>query len=167
MRKTVPRLFRHLFTRTASGRRAFPDAALDAIQKAIAVGEKRHQAEIRIIVEPAMPLYDVLYGFSPRERARQLFSLYRIWDTETNAGMLIYINLADRKVEIVADRAANRVVTREEWQAACRTMTEGFRQNLFLDSTLAGLAQLNDILADRLPSQGQNHNELSNRPAII
>jgi len=167
MRKTLPRLFRHLFTTVAAGRRAFPNDALDAIQKAIAIGEKRHHAEMRLIVEPSMPFYDVLYGMSPRERARQLFSLYRIWDTETNAGILVYINLADRKVEIIADRAANRVVGREEWQAVCRTMTQGFSRNLFRDSTLAGLSQLNDILAQRLPSQGGNHNELSNRPAII
>lgn len=167
MRKTVPRLFRHLFTTTAAGRRVFPNTALDAIQKAIAIGEKRHQAEIRLIVEPAMPLYDVLYGISARERTHQLFSLYRIWDTETNAGILIYINLADRKVEIIADRAANRAIKREEWHAVCRTMTEGFGRNAFHESTIAGLAQLNDLLAERLPSNGASTNELSNRPLML
>ena len=98
------RLWRHLTTGQASGRRAFPREVLAEIQKTIAEGEQLHRAEMRIIIEPAMPLDDVLENIHPRARARTLFSDYRVWDTEENCGVLIYLNLADHQVEIVADR---------------------------------------------------------------
>jgi uncharacterized membrane protein len=165
--KVFSRLLKHFFTTNATGRRTFPHTTLEAVQKAIAEGEKRHQGEIRLIVEPAMPLPDILNGISSRERARHLFSVYRIWDTEANTGILLYINLADHKVEIVADRMANRALTHEEWKSVCLTLVQGFRQNAFHDSTLAALRQLNDLLAAKLPAQDINRNELSNRPVIL
>lgn len=165
--KLLFRFFRHLLTTTATGRRIFPAPTLEAIQKEIASGEKRHRAEIRLIVEPALPLSSVLQQMSSRERARELFSLYRLWDTEENLGILLYINLADHKVEIIGDRAANRALSPEDWQAACRTMTEGFRHNAFHESTVAALTRLNETLALHFPAGSDNPNEISNRPVII
>jgi len=161
------RLLHHLFTTTAAGRRAFPPATLKAIQAAIAQGERLHRAEVRLIVEPAMPMADVFIGMSSRERARLLFSEYRIWDTEENCGILIYVNLADHKVEIIADRAAGRAISASEWQNICRTMIKGFAAGNFHDSVLAALDQLNALLHAHFPSDGSTLNELPNRPLIL
>jgi uncharacterized membrane protein len=165
--KTHSRALRHLFTTTASGRRVFPPTTLQAIQAAIAEGESRHSAEVRLIVEPALPVLSAWGGLTARQRARELFSLYRIWDTEQNCGVLIYINLADRKVEIVADRAVGRAVSAADWQAVCKAMTQGFARGEFHDSTLAGLAQLNALLTTQFPDNGSQANQLSNRPIIL
>lgn len=164
---SLARLLRHLFTTTAAGRRVFPAATLKAIQAAIAQGEKLHRAEVRLIIEPAMPLADVFSGLSSRERARLLFAEYRVWDTEENCGVLVYVNLADHKVEIVADRAVGRAIAAADWQKVCRTMTEGFAAGNYHDSVIAALAQLNALLHAHFPSDGATPNELSNRPLII
>jgi uncharacterized membrane protein YgcG len=165
--KTLPRMMRHLFTTTAAGRRAFPPATLKAIQAAIAKGEALHRAEVRLIIEPALSMQEVLNKTSARDRARKLFALYRIWDTEENCGVLIYINLADHKVEIVADRGVGRLIDAQDWQAICRTMTTGFAQGAFHDSAIAALEQLNLLLQANLPANGARPNELSNRPLVL
>ncbi|MES2534412.1 MAG: TPM domain-containing protein [Pseudomonadota bacterium] len=164
---TLRRMLRHLFTTTADGRRAFPPAALKAIQAAIASGEAMHRAEVRLIVEPALSLQDVLRGETSRERARELFTQYRIWDTEENSGVLIYINLADHKVEIIADRTIGRLVSAADWQAVCLTMTKDFARGAYQESVLAALDQLNSLLQSHLPADGARENQLSNRPIIL
>ncbi len=165
--KILPRMARHLFTTIAAGRRAFPPPALKAIQAAIAAGEALHRAEIRIIIEPALSLQAVLLGTSARERARELFSRYRIWDTEENCGVLIYLNLADHKVEIVADRSVNRAIDAHAWQSVCRTITEGFAHGTFPDSVIAAFGQLNVLLKAHLPATRAHRNKLSKRPTIL
>ena len=161
------RLWRHLTTGQASGRRAFPKEVLAEIQKTIAEGEQLHRAEVRIIIEPALPLDDALDDMHPRARARMLFSDYRVWDTEENCGVLIYLNLADHQVEIVADRGVGRLVQPAEWQAVCDTMTAQLKLGAYRDSTIAALTQLNELLAGKLPATEARVNQLSDRPIIL
>ena len=161
------RLWRHLTTGQGSGRRAFPREVLAEIQKTIAEGEQLHRAEVRIIIEPAMPLDDVLENLHPRARARTLFSDYRVWDTEENCGVLVYLNLADHQVEIVADRGIGRLVQAAEWQAVCDTLTSGLRRGAFRDSAIAALTQLNGLLHQKLPATGDRVNQLSDKPIIL
>ena len=161
------RAFRHLMTTTAAGKRAFPDATLKSIQKTIAQGEQMHRAEIRMIIEPSLEILMVLKGLTSRERARELFAQYRIWDTEENGGVLIYVNLADHKVEIIADRAVGRALEKDHWDTICRTMTQGFAQARFHDSTAEGIAMLNALLEAHFPAEGARANQLSNRPVVL
>jgi uncharacterized membrane protein len=158
---------RHLFTTAAVGRKAFPPSTLKAIEREIAAGEMRHRAQVRLIVEAALPLAAVTQGMPPRERAREMFAHYRVWDTEENCGVLVYVNLADRQVEIVADRGVGKAVAAQEWHAACRTMTQGFAKGNFHDSTLAALAQLNALLERLYPGNGGNANELPDKPLML
>lgn len=164
---TLSRLWKHLTTTSAAGRRAFPAATLKAIEQAIADGETRHRAEVRMIVEPALSPQAVLQHISSRERARELFAHYRVWDTEENCGVLVYVNLADHKVEIVADRGVGRAIAAAEWQAVCRTMTQGFARGAYHDSVLAALDRLNRLLQERYPDDGSRGNELSDKPVVL
>lgn len=161
------RALRHLSTTRYSGKKAFPCATLTAIQKAIAAGESVHRAEIRLIVEPSLELSAILAGVSSRARAHELFSQYRIWDTEENCGILIYIELADHQVEIVADRGIARLIPSHEWHAVCKTMTTGFAQGAYHDSVLAGIQQLNAVLKEHFPDTGTQANQLSNKPILL
>ncbi|WP_433692002.1 TPM domain-containing protein [Herbaspirillum seropedicae] len=165
------RLLRHLRMTRAAARRAFPSTTLKAIQASIGAGEREHRAQVRVIVEAALSLGAVRRGDSARQRAHELFSHYRIWDTEENCGVLVYINLADRKVEIVADRGINARVTREQWQQVCRAMTAGYAQGEYEASTLQALASLHEILRKVLPREpdaaGDMHNELSDKPLLL
>jgi uncharacterized membrane protein len=161
------RLWRHLSTTTLAARRAFPHPTLQAIQSAIGAGETAHRAEVRVIVEAALSPGLVWRNGSARERAVELFGKYRIWDTEENCGLLLYVNMADHKVEIVPDRGVNLAVSKQEWHSVCRTMTDGFAAGSYHDSILAALAELNALLARHYPHVEGQHNELSDKPILL
>ncbi|WP_211453251.1 TPM domain-containing protein [Collimonas antrihumi] len=167
MGKTLQRLWRHLLTTRRSAQRAFTAATLKAIQQKIAEGEITHRAEVKMIVEGSLSLPAVLNGVTSRNRAHELFSHYRIWDTEENVGVLLYVNLADHKVEIIVDRAIGRATKSAEWQAVCKTMTKEFANGAFHDSTLAALEQMNALLTQHFPDQDRKKNELSDKPLVL
>ncbi|SDX58082.1 TLP18.3, Psb32 and MOLO-1 founding protein of phosphatase [Collimonas sp. OK242] len=167
MGKTLQRIWRHLLTTRRGAQRAFTAATLKAIQQKIAEGEVTHRAEVKMIVEGSLSLPAVLNGVTSRNRAHELFAHYRIWDTEENVGVLLYVNLADHKVEIIVDRAIGRATKPAEWQAVCKTMTREFANGAFHDSTLAALEQMNALLTQHFPDQGREKNELSDKPLVL
>ena len=163
----LSRALRHWNTSAAAGRRAFPQATLAAIAGAISEGEHTHRSEVRLIVEASMPFEAIWADMSNRQRALALFAEYGVWDTEDNCGLLIYINLAERQVDIVADRHVGRKIPAATWQAVCQTMTDGFAHGRFHDSTLAAVAQVNALLRTHFPATGARANELPDNPILL
>ena len=161
------RIWRHLATTTAVAKRAFPAATLDAITAAVMTGEQTHRGEVRLVVEKSLPFAAAWDGITNRQRAQAMFAECGVWDTEDNCGVLIYVNLAERKVDIVADRGIDRRIDAATWQAVCNTMTAGFAQGNFHDSTLAAIAQVNALLQANFPATGGRPNELPDRPAML
>ena len=162
------RFWRHLVTDHGSARRAFPKPALEAIQTAIATGETHHRGQLQFVVEASLPLARVLAKLPPRERALEVFGLQRIWDTADNAGVLVYVLLADRDVEIVADRGISACVPPAEWEAVCRQMEAAFRRGQFAEGARAGIDRINSLLATHFPRRpGDPGNELSDRPVLL
>lgn len=165
---TLARLWCHFTTTKGSGKRMFPQQTLMDIQSAIAEGETMHKAEVRLIVEPSLDLSAILANVGSRQRAAELFGLYRIWDTERNCGILIYINLADHQVEIIADRGIAQMISNEHWQSICATMTTGFARGDYHDSAIAGIRQLNELVQQYLPEDDvPQENQLSNQPIML
>ena len=164
---TFSRLTKHLLTTKATARRMFSPESLKVIEEAIAEGETRHRAEVRLIVEASLSWADILAKMPPRQRAIALFSQFGIWDTEENCGVLVYVNIADRKVEIVADRDVARRISNEEWNAICHTMTDNFAKGEFRDSTISALKRLNALLEKHYPDVGIVNNQLPNHPVVM
>jgi uncharacterized membrane protein len=167
IRHRIGRALRHLRSSSADARRAFPPATLAAIASAITAGEQTHRGEVRLIVEKALPLETIWAGISNRQRALALFADHGLWDTEENCGVLIYVNLAERKVDIVADRGIDRKIDEATWQAICRTMTQSFAQGRFHDGTLAAIEQVNDLLRTHFPADGARPNQLPDQPLML
>lgn len=163
----LKRIFKHLVSTGFSVRRAFPSRALLAIEQAIRDSELTHQGEIRFAVEGALESGPLLSGQSARDRALELFSQLRMWDTEDNTGVLIYLLLADREVEIVADRGIHRQVGEPTWEAICRNMEPLFRQGRFEEGVLSGIQAISTLLAQHFPAQPVNPNELPNKPVVL
>jgi len=162
------RFFRHLATDHGSARRAFPEAALSRIAAAIAEGEHHHRGQVRVAVEASLPLARVLKKVTPRARALEAFSELAVWDTAENCGVLVYLLLADRDVEIVADRGIHAKVGDEAWAAICREMEAAFRARRFEDGIAAGIAKINTLLAGHFPRTGDaGANELPDRPVLF
>jgi uncharacterized membrane protein len=165
----LARLLRHGFITPRAVDRWFPAAALQRIAAAIAQAEAAHSGEIRFAVEAALPWSYLRRDAPVRQRAVMVFSKLRVWDTEHNNGVLIYVELADHGVEIVADRGIARHVPRERWEAVCNTLREHFRRGQFEAGVIAGVQEVGALLTQHFPlAEGErNPNELSNKPAVL
>ena len=162
------RFWRHLVTDGGAARRAFPDVAVERLEAAIAAGERIHRGQVCLAIESDLPLARVLRRVSPRERALEVFGQLRIWDTEENCGVLVYLLLADRDVEIVADRGVHARVGSDAWEAVCRAMEVAFRERRYADGAEAGIRAINELLATHFPADGRARgNEIPNRPLIL
>ena len=161
------RVMHHLFAPPWLVRRAFPKPALDRIEAAISASEKNHRGEIRFAVEGALDFLSVLKGLTPRNRALDVFSLLRVWDTEENTGVLIYLQLVDRDIEIVADRGIAARIAQPEWEAICARMEEAFKAGRYQEGVLAGIAQVGELLERHFPAGAASTDELPDRPAVL
>jgi len=148
-------------------RRAFPKAALNAIEDAVRVAEQTHRGQIRFAVEHSLDPVDLWRGETARDRALDVFSQLRIWDTEHNNGVLIYLLLADRDVEIVADRGVHAKVGADRWERICQTMEAAFRQGDFQGGVVRGIQDVGELLQRHYPADGAQPNELPDRPVVL
>jgi uncharacterized membrane protein len=167
----IGRLIRHAAATHWRTRMLFSSATLDAIEQAVGRVEKAHSGEIRFAVETALTPLHIINGAAPRARAQEVFAHLHVWDTEHNNGVLIYVQLADRAVEIVADRGFEGRVSPAEWQAVCRLMEEHFRAGRFKDGSIAGIDAIGDLLARHFPpgpgQAAQLRNQLPDRPTLL
>lgn len=163
----IKRILKHLSASHAAMRGAFPRATLHRIEHTIAEVEQTHAGQIRFVVENALALKPLLAGQSARERAIEVFSRLRIWDTEHNNGVLIYLLLADRDVEIVADRGVHARLGQATWEAVCGEMETAFRQGKFEEGAIAGIRDVGAHLAHHYPHAGTKTNELPDKPVLI
>lgn len=161
------RVLKHVFTPHWSALRSFPRATLKRIEAAIRESEKLHDGELRFAVEAELDLVPLLKGVTPRQRARQLFAQLGVWDTAHNSGVLIYLQLVDRRIEIVADRGISAKVAQPEWDAICRRVEDAFRAQRFEQGALDGIREITTLLARHFPARGDNPDELPNRPVVL
>ena len=161
------RLLRHIFARSAH--HLFPEDALHRIADSIAAGELRHRGEILFAVESELSPAMVLRGVQARARAEAAFARLRAWDTEANNGVLIYLLLADHRIEIVADRGLTGLVSAEQWRGVCQLMEERMRAGEPEQAVLRGIEAVSDLLAEHFPQIDgtPDRDELPNRPLIL
>ncbi len=163
----VARVFKHLFSSPWRVRTAFPRSTLDAIEAAIKASETRHGGELRFAIETTLPPLDVLRGMSSRHRAIEVFSQMRVWDTEENSGVLIYVLLAEHGLEIVVDRGLTRRVEQREWDAIALAMQAAYAKRQFVEGSVAGIEAITRLLELHFPPGVSNPNELPDRPTIL
>ena len=166
-RSLARRLLAHVATDHLSVRRAFPRPALARIDEAITAGERKHRAQVCFAVEAALHPAHLLHRLSPRERALEVFGLLRVWDTEENSGVLIYLLLADRDIEIVADRGVARAAGAHAFEPIAAHMEEAFASGRFADGVVAGIDELSALLAQHYPRLGDGPNELPDRAVVL
>lgn len=145
-----------------------PGDANERIKSAVAEAEKGHLGEIRVVVETRRPIHKVLRGETPRGRALEVFGIERVWDTEKNIGVLLYVQLAERDAEIIADRGLNGAVTSEEWQRVCIELERVVREKGFAKGVCDAVECIGGILRQRLPlpSGVEKRNEIPDLVAI-
>jgi uncharacterized membrane protein len=159
----LKRTARHLF----SSPRALSRKTVAAIEQAIARGESTHRGQIRFAAEGALDSPALFAGQSAHERAIEVFSLLRVWDTEENNGVLIYLLRADREFEIVADRGINAKVAPGEWERICRSMESMLARGAFEQAILEGIREVSLLLAQHYPPRPGGRNELPDKATLL
>jgi uncharacterized membrane protein len=163
----IKRIGRHLLHHRWRERRIFPPKTLAAIEAAIKTGEATHAGQVRFVVEGALDGAPLFRNQPARERALDIFSQLRIWDTAHNNGVLIYLLLADRDVEIVADRGIDAHVGTAGWEKICVAMETEFRSGQFERGVIRGIEAVSRLLATHFPATGAGSNELPDAPVVI
>ena len=163
----LARFWRHVLMSPLKARRAFPDTTLDALQHEIAAAEKVHRGEVCFVVEAELDTAQLWRGLGSRERAREVFAAQGVWNTEENNGVLIYVLLADRKVEIVADRGVDSKVEPREWRAIVDAMDAHFAAGRYHEGAVEGVRRVSGLLARHFPAGEGERNELGDRPIMM
>lgn len=161
------RLLKHLLIPAWWAHRPFGRTTLDAIEAAIGAAEAGHRGELRFVVEGPLPLAALWRDESVRQRATELFARLRVWDTEENSGILFYVQLVDRRVEILADRGISARVPQDEWDSICRGMERAFQGGDFNGGALAAVDLAAQLLIRHFPARGEPRNELPDRPVVL
>jgi uncharacterized membrane protein len=163
----IARILRHLLEHRWRERRIFTPKVLARIEQATRESEATHAGQIRFVVEGALDGAPLFRNQSARERALDVFSQLRIWDTEHNNGVLIYLLLADRDIEIVADRGINGKVGTEGWEKICAVLEKEFRAGLFEYGVIRGIQEVSQVLAKHFPKESGGKNELPDAPVVL
>ena len=163
----VGRIGKHLVEHNWRVRRIFTPRVLDRIEQAIKAGEATHSGQVRFVVEGALDGAPLFHNQPARERAIDIFSHLRIWDTAHNTGVLIYLLLADRKVEIIADRGIHSQVGAAGWEKICRDMESDFTIGKFEVGVIKGIAAVSRELSKYFPARGPGPNELPDEPVVM
>ncbi len=161
------RFLRHVFSTRWTTRRRFTPKVLADIETAIRETEALHAGEIRFAVETALDMAELVDDLAPRRRAMQVFGQLGVWDTAQNNGVLIYLLLADRVVEIVADRGIATRIPQSEWDGVCREMERCYREGRFGEGSVAGVRGVGSLLARHFPGRRRDADELPNQPVLL
>ena len=140
---------------------------MQAVESAIRASETTHDGELLFVVEAGLHPLSLARGLSARQRAHEVFAAQRVWDTERNSGVLIYVQLVDRRIEIVADRGITAKVAQQDWDAVCRRMESAFREKRFEPGALHAIGEITALLVHHFPPCGENPNELPDRPVVL
>ena len=164
----LQRLLTNLFGPWFAMRRRFPEPLLEEMTAAIADGERSHLGEVRFAVESRLSPWTVLEGVDAALRARQVFGQLQVWDTEHNTGVLFYVLMAEKRIEIVADRGIARCVAQSEWDEICAGMRDNYASGRWRQGSLAGIAAAHALLRRHFPIDGrENPDELPDRPVLL
>ena len=163
------RLLKHRAFDETDARRALGPEALRRIASRVEESEKHHTGEIRVCVESGLPVSYVWRGATARERAVAMFGKLRVWDTEQNNGVLIYLLLAEHRIEIVADRGLNAKVAPERWTQIVDDMAANFRQGRFEEGLEHAVDTVDRLLREHFATDGgrENPNELPDHPHVM
>ena len=161
------RFLKHAFSSGLKTRLLFPKKSLKRIKEAVANSENKHRGEIRVCIEKSLTPLQILQGVKGRDRAVEMFSELRVWDTEENNGVLIYLLIADRDIEILADRGIMRDAPANFWNEICGEIENNFRKKKFEEGILQAIDHIEKLLIEKYPKNGHDANELPDKPHMI
>lgn len=164
---SLARSWRHALAALQPARRRLAGDALDRIEAEVVRAEAGHAGEIRVVIESALTAAQLWHGLAPRARALQVFAALGVWDTAANNGVLVYLLLADRSVEIIADRAIAALVPEADWLALCGDIEARCRGGDIGEACCQAVRGVAAVLSRHFPRRGAAGNELPNQPVLL
>ncbi len=165
---TLSRWARHIWLDAADARRLLGKDGLTRLEQAVRDSEARHMGELRVCVEAGLTAAALWRGVSSRERAIELFSQLRVWDTEHNNGVLIYLLLAERRIEILADRGLHIRTDGAAWQAITQQLSASLQSGQYEAGLTQAINAVSELLRQHFPLAGHpNPNELPDAVVLI
>lgn len=158
---------KNLFALPGQLRTSFSERDLQEIREAVGDSEARHSGQIKIIIECSLSPWQVLSGLSVRERAMELFSSFRVWDTEDNDGVLIYLLLSEKRFEILSDRGIDKVVKSEYWDRQAELLESALREGRYREGLLQAISEVTEVLSIHFPGAERQQGELCDSPIVI
>ncbi|WPB56751.1 TPM domain-containing protein [Xylophilus sp. GOD-11R] len=166
----LARIVRHRWRDERDIRKSIPPELVAQLQRQVAASERHHTGQIRVCIEAGLPTSYLWRDATPRERALTLFGKLRVWDTEENNGVLVYLLLSEHAIEIVADRGLNRHVGPGQWQHLVAHMGDAFGAGRYQDGLTQALDDVTTLLATHFPTRDdgtQHPNELPDAPVLL
>ena len=165
--KKIKRLIKHIFATKLLIYKYLSKKDIESLENMISLSEKKHQGEIRIVIQAHLTIHEILKNISIKQRAIDLFSLLRIWDTEENNGILIYLLLADKKIQILADRGIYHIKGQKYWDSITKETTEYFKKEAYLEGLSEIINKITGEMVKMFPAKETNENELPNKIVIL
>ena len=163
---SAKRWLKHFFY-VSSAHRYFNKQDRQEIARAVQQAEKGNIGEIQVVIEGHIPCSQAYYQ-NTRLRAQQLFAELGVWDTELNSGVLLYLNLCERKVEIVIDRGLKNATQTETWNKICQNIVVTLTQKEYLRAVIGGVNEIGQVLDQYyVKTDLYDENELPNEPIIL
>lgn len=164
MREYLHRLYRNIFMGPLEARRLFTDQVMRELQGTIEESERKHAAELQLVIDGGLSLPELLSPLSSRQKAIELFSHLRVWDTEANNGVLLYLLVAEHSIEIVADRGITSKIRDGAWEKICDDMVASFKKGKYQQGVQVGIEEITAVLAEHFPPGDDRRNELHDAP---
>lgn len=160
----------HFLAHARGARRCLKRGELQALEQQIEASEIRHLGELRICIESSLSPEGLWRGQTARQRAAELFSMLGVWDTEHNNGVLIYLLLAERRIEVLADRGlAHQPDAQAAFDNIVNTLLPDLQRDDFASALAKAIEQVGELLAKHYPAAHgeRNDNELSNAIVLL
>lgn len=162
------RLMRSMSWQRVRGRRLakkhFHDQNLQRLAQQISSSEQGHSGEIVVAIEAVSPVHES----DPHVRALEVFGRLGVWDTPQNTGVLLYVSLDRRHIELIADRGIK--AQDSDWQQICDFLLQEFKAQKYFSGVMAAVQQIEQVLRAHTPPEAAAHedaNHLDNRPVIL
>lgn len=101
------------------------------------------------------------------KRSRRHFMESGVYDTRDRTGILIFVSVLERRVELIADRGITAVVPQERWDAIVADLIQGIGGGNTGTALVEAVRSVGSILAEHVTRRQDDVNELNDRPDTL
>ena len=102
-----------------------------------------------------------------RSRAMQHFAESGVYSTRDHTGILIFISLLERRVEVLADKGISEKIPQDQWDSLVADLSAAIKAGSMADGLCQAVESCGKKLSGHFPIKADDTNELSNSVDIL